>query len=153
MTVRILASAPIEELGLSARIERILRADGITDIAELAKKSLRELARTPNLGHASTYDIAEALNRRRDHLLDRLLAEWKPTEDPDGYTAPFVEFLSRDLDTIEDILQQLVLDHGEHKPIDSWIAKIEDWMGDDWHVDLSEEDQKRLDAIKGWTYG
>ena len=73
--------------------------------------------------------------------------------DPDGFYTPYAQFLEADLDVIDEILRRLILAHGEHKPIDSIIEEIEEWMGDDWMVDLSEEDQKRLDAIKGWTYG
>lgn len=69
-------------------------------------------------------------------------------DDDEGYA----KFLEGMLDEICAILGQLVLEHGEHKPIDSLIEKIEEWMGDDWYIDLSEADQKRLDEIKGWTY-
>lgn len=73
------------------------------------------------------------------------------TLDP-GYHSPYAKFLERDIHAIEKILGQLVLAHGEHKPIDEFVAAIERWLGDDWNIDLSEEDQKRLNAIKGWTY-
>lgn len=73
-------------------------------------------------------------------------------EDP-GYDTPYAKFLEKDLEEIEEILRRLVLAHGEHQPLDSLLAEIEAWMGDDWYWALSDEDQKRLDAIKGWTYG
>ena len=74
-------------------------------------------------------------------------------EDPEGYSTPYAKFLEEQLDEVEKILRLLVLEHGEHKSVDHLIAEIEQWMGDDWFYVLSEEDQKRLDAIKGWTYG
>lgn len=70
----------------------------------------------------------------------------------DGYDTPYAQFLERMMDDVCTILEQLILAHGEHKPIDSYIAEIEKWMGDCWWIDMSEQDQKRLDAIKGWTY-
>lgn len=69
-----------------------------------------------------------------------------------GYDTPYAKFLEADLEQIEEILRRLVLAHGEHKPIDALIGEIEEWMGDDWYWALSDEDQKRLDKIKGWTY-
>lgn len=70
----------------------------------------------------------------------------------EGFYTPYAKFLEQRIDDICTILGQLVLAHGEHKPIDSLIEEIEEWMGDDWYIDLSEADQKRLDEIKGWTY-
>lgn len=72
--------------------------------------------------------------------------------DEEGFYTPYAKFLESELEQIEEILRRLILDHGEHKPIDALIEEIEDWMGDDWYFALSDEDQKRLDAIKGWTY-
>jgi hypothetical protein len=74
------------------------------------------------------------------------------TIDP-GYDSPYAKHLEREIHKIEKILGQLVLAHGEHKSIDEFVPAIEEWMGgDDWYWSLSDEDQKRLDAIKGWTY-
>lgn len=72
--------------------------------------------------------------------------------DDDDFNNPYAKFLEGDLALIEEILGRLILAHGEHKPLDGLIEEIEEWMGDDWHINLSDEDQKRLDAIKGWTY-
>ncbi|HEX3523929.1 MAG TPA: hypothetical protein VHT52_17815 [Stellaceae bacterium] len=72
--------------------------------------------------------------------------------DDEGYKSPYAKFLEEELTHISRILAQLILAHGEHKPIDDLIASIEQWLGDDWDVLLSEEEHKRLDAIKGWTY-
>lgn len=69
-----------------------------------------------------------------------------------GYDSPYAKFLEKDLARIEKILQRLMLDYWERKPIDSIIAEIEEWMGDDWYIELSREDEKRLCAIKGWSY-
>lgn len=85
-----------------------------------------------------------------DTYLKPLIAriEQEQVSHPDCY----VSFLENDIEAINEILGRLILAHGEHKPIDSIIEEIEKWMGDDWYVDLSIEDQDRLDAIKGWTY-
>lgn len=74
------------------------------------------------------------------------------SDDPEGYHAPYAQFLEQLLDEIEQILQRLILEHGEHKPIEAVIAEIEQWLGDDWYIALSEADRERLDAIKGWRY-
>lgn len=73
-------------------------------------------------------------------------------DDPEGLYSPYAKSLEADIETIEKILHRLILAHGEHKPIEAILEEIEEWMGDDWFIDLSDEDQKRLDAIKGWTY-
>ena len=73
--------------------------------------------------------------------------------DDQGYYTPYAKFLEHDLELISVILKRLILDHGEGKPIDALIGEIEEWLGDDWFIDLSKKDQKRLDKIKGWTYG
>lgn len=74
--------------------------------------------------------------------------------DDEGYYTPYAQYLECEIDTICKKLGKLILAHGERKPIDALLADIEEWMGDDWYVDLSKKDQKRLDKIKGWdTYG
>lgn len=74
-------------------------------------------------------------------------------DDEEGYGTPYAKFLERQCEAIEKILYRLILNHGEGKPIDGILEEIQEWLGDDWHINLSEADQARLDAIKGWTYG
>lgn len=74
------------------------------------------------------------------------------TDKDEGYYTPYAKFLEEQIDEICVILGQIILEHGEHKPIDSLLEKAEEWMGCDWYIDLSDADQKRLDEIKGWTY-
>lgn len=70
-----------------------------------------------------------------------------------GYYTPYAQYLEDEIAAIEKILAYLIIDHGEHKPIDTWLAKAEEWMGsDDWHINLPDEDQDRLAKIKGWSF-
>lgn len=65
----------------------------------------------------------------------------------------FEEFLEGRIEEIEGILGHLLLDYWEGKSIDPYLPEIEEWLGDDWHVDLSDEDLKRIYAIKSWADG
>ena len=68
-----------------------------------------------------------------------------------GYDTPYAKFLETRTRELEKILHQLILAHGERKPIEAFIVRIEDWLGDDWCIDLSDEDAERLASIKGWN--
>lgn len=65
----------------------------------------------------------------------------------------YEEYLEGEIDSITGVLEQLLLDHWEGKSIDPYVPEIEEWLGDDWHVDLSDEDLKRVYEIKGWIDG
>jgi hypothetical protein len=110
----------------------------------------RRLAR--RLGPGAAQGQARIAAPRRSNRAGQESAAMSILSADEGYYTPYAKYLEKDVEAISKILGKLILAHGEGKPIDAFIPQIEEWLGDDWYVDLSKKDQKRLDAIKGWTY-
>ena len=54
----------------------------------------------------------------------------------------YEQFLEGILDQINKILARLLWAHAQGKSLDPIFAEIEVWMGDDWWMELSEEEQE-----------
>jgi hypothetical protein len=84
----------------------------------------------------------------REQIDESTLAYCK--EDPS-----FGVYLQQELDRITEILEKLLIVRGEDRSlnsVDDILGEIEEWMGDDWYIDLDEKDEERLNKNRGWYY-
>lgn len=65
---------PIKELGLTARIEGVLKAEGILTLESLVERSMRELLRMPGLGKLGLREVSDTLAARGIVLQERCAA-------------------------------------------------------------------------------
>jgi hypothetical protein len=70
-----------------------------------------------------------------------------------GYGSPYANYLEEQLKEIEKLVMKLLVDHMRTMPpgeLDPTFAAIDKWLGDDWHTDLSGDDEKIVATHQGW---
>ena len=83
-------------------------------------------------------------------ILSAGLLELQQRGDEKGYE----KFLEDDLEHVDALTTKLVVEHMRRTPpgtpLDPTILEIKEGLGDDWYVDLSEDEQKVVGAHEGW---
>jgi len=79
-----------------------------------------------------------------------LRCRWLMEKDDDNYKG----FLEDHIHEIGDLVTKLLVDHMRVMPpgqLEPTYEAIREWLGpDDWHIDLSEDDQKIVGTNEGW---
>lgn len=60
----------------------------------------------------------------------------------------YAEYLEREIEQITEILTHMLFAYYEEKPTETYIFQIEDWLGDDWHLELDDDSQERLEKTR-----